>query len=918
VIIRSETECNPLILVVDDDINMQIQASAVLENEGFNVEIAASGQETLSVFEKLKPDIVLLDVMLPEIDGFEVCATIRTMEEGKHIPIVMVTGVDDYSSISRSYEVGATDFVTKPIIWLILSHRLRYMMRANQTMCQLRESETSLARAQHIAQLGSWEFDIKNRKINFSQEVYRIYGSQNNSKVKSFTEFLNFSHPDDRSCLEKEINKAISQAEPFQIDFRIIRPDGALRYVSLQGELLFDRNKKTKSLIGTIQDITQRKQIEEELKKAREAAESANLMKSEFLANISHEIRTPMNVIIGMTDLILEEKSTVVKQDYLVSIKNSANYLLRLINEILDFSKVEARKVEIENINFNLHSNLNEIINELSVLAQKKNLKLNAQIKSDVPDSLIGDPNRLRQILFNLIDNAIKFTDYGEINFTVKVEEVKNNTAILHFSVQDTGIGIPFNKQKLIFDAFTQADSSTTRKYGGTGLGLAFSKCLIELIGGKIWINSEPNSGSTFHFTAPFTIQDIRAIKDSSPAPLPVFDNFSVLIVSVNSPRYTFIQQTLTKVQKNAKVVSNNSEAMDVLKQAQKTGHSFELVVIDEQLPHIDGFELSMAIKESPKLSKMLIMLLTDSNQIGDPSLCCQLGISAYLEKPLNQSYLLDTIKMMLGSETWNKEKIPLITTQWLKDRHQNLSILLAEDHIINQKIAVNILERRGHNVVVVKNGKEVLNVLAKQNFDLILMDIQMPVMDGFKATAAIREKEKQTGNHIPIIAMTAHVMTNYKEKCIAAGMDEYISKPFKPNELNDIVESLFSDKTIDNNYMQSEQPIDDIFNKNSVLNCVNNDKEFLKEIIDLFLTNTPHKMRDIKKAITDNNTELVRQLAHSLKGTSANICANTIKEMAYQIEVASKNNDIKNVYLYYEKLEDEFKKFKSIAVKPF
>jgi PAS domain S-box-containing protein len=709
---------------------------------------------------------------------------------------------------------------------------------------------------------------------------------------------------DDKLVMEQETPR-LNFEEPQN------RPDGSLLWLRSNKLPLRDREGKVIGMIGTYEDITEEKLLEVKLHCALKAAEAASCAKSEFVANMSHEIRTPMNGIIGMTELALDTPLSSEQREYLTMVKESGNDLLTLINDILDFSKIEAGKLSLDPVEFNLHDVLANTLRSLSVRASQKGLELAWAATTGVPERLIGDAGRLRQVIMNLVGNAIKFTDQGEVVVGVEVESQQDESIRLHLSVRDTGIGIAPEKQKTIFEAFTQADSSMTREYGGTGLGLTISLRLVQMMDGKIWVESTLGEGSTFHFTARLGLTKATAA-ESTPTEAASLRDLAVLVVDDNSTNRKILDAMLKHWLMRPEMASNGEEGIAVLERAASAGTPFPLVLLDAQMPGMDGFALAERIKQNPQLAGATIMMLTSAGQRGDAARCRELGIAVYLIKPIRQSELLEAILAALGKSR-GKERATVITRHTLREDRRKLQILLAEDNVVNQQLAVRLLEKRGHIVTVASNGNEALALLKRSRFDLVLMDVQMPKMNGFQATAAIRKEEESTGKHLPVIAMTAHAMKGDRERCLDAGMDGYIAKPIHFEDLADALENLGQSpevpKVAATVTPRQQEPMDTA----SALARVEGDVELLQELVALFLEDLPDLLTNLREAVTAGDAGAIERAAHKLKGSVGNFAAQPAFDAALRLEKIGRVGELTEAESAYHALLQEIDLLKPV-----
>ncbi len=760
--------------------------------------------------------------------------------------------------------------------------------------------------------------DAEARFVTVNRALYELYGCHSEAEVIGKTDF-DFSSPENSERYYRDDMEVIRTGKMLTgRDELAISAEGETHWLLTTKVPLRALDGRVVGLVGIARDITQRKLAEQELTHAKEAAEVANRAKSEFLANMSHEIRTPMNAIIGMTELVLDTPLQHQQKDYLETVLSSAESLMGIINDILDFSKIESGRLEIENYPVDLREWLGDSIKPLALRAHAKKLELAYHVSPAVPQFVRTDGLRLRQIIVNLLGNAIKFTRYGEVVLDVqflKSDSIPDSNGQsldrIHLQVSDTGIGIAPEQQKRVFEAFEQEDMSTTRTYGGTGLGLAISSRLTQLMGGKIWVESVPGEGSTFHVIVP--IGPVRPEEITrTRLDVSALTGVRIMIVDDNATNRKILEEMCLNWRMRPTVVSGANEALTELKAAQSRQESYDLIITDASMPEVDGFTLAEEIQKDPSFEGMLVMMLSSLDRQMDIKRCNDMGIRSYLTKPIKQSDLFDAIANVLDLSVKRIDAAKDDTVDIPAIRP--LKILLAEDSLANRKLAIGLLSRWGHQIDVAVNGEEAVHAIVQKRYDVVLMDVQMPEMDGLTATRAIRRREA-TGNipFTPIIALTAHAMKGDRERCLEAGMDDYITKPIRPLDLatvlarfglkqsNAVQEQGTAQQQVFGTITESTDQENDPqaphaengqhFDWGVLLEFVQHDQQLAVDVAQAFLFEVPRQTSSLMTAIANQDQSKAKIAAHTLKGNLRTLGAPS-SEIASEIEIAAAAND--------------------------
>ena len=900
------------ILVVDECPDDLAKVRSYLESRSeipkFAVTVTENLADTLKLRDQQDFDVILSDLNLPDSESEETLSRLRAAWPST--PIVIFSGLIDEELSATLVRQGAQDYLCKNNITPDSVYRciILSLERYNLTR-EISDRASAIAEVERIAHLGSWERDFKTKRNRWSDELYRIFGVVPKSVPDTFSFVIKNIFAEDKKNFLEQVKSVRTARGSFTIEFRIVRQDGSIRNLLTRAEVVSDKYRNPIRVRGTTQDITELKRAEADVLSAQQEAERASQTKSQFLATMSHEIRTPMNGVIGMTSLLRQTKLTAEQKEFVDTIRSSGEHLIEIINDILDFSKIESGKIELEKTQFNIRQIVEETVNLFSEVVAKKQIFLTDILDPKIPIYGVGDPTRIRQILVNLVSNAVKFTKQGEIIIRARAVSRNNQLIQIVFEVSDTGVGIETDKISKLFQPFSQVDGSITRRFGGTGLGLVITKNLVELMGGSIEVRSALGEGTTFQFGLSLE----NSHDDVGFVPRPEWSAKTIAIISSNPRAGSYIAEQLSSRGCNVKLLDNK---LSRTWKGQLT--HVDLILCDFKKDDRFDLRLKKIIQNSPVIEKIPRVLLTYSGT-------CDADRSSYshvIKKPTKQSEIYQKIAEILNPEILSFDletpSLPLFPRVT-----QDSIILVAEDNYVNQRVVGHMLTRLGYRFDTVANGLEAVDAVKKVPYDAVIMDCQMPEMDGFEATRSIRKLKLR---RIPIIAVTANAFNGEAEKCLAAGMDHYISKPLRFEDLEKVLNRYLSTA---NTKLESFQPKNRVINSPEVkpavdikFICKNLDlnleegKEFANELFTLFLDLGPSVYDQIRSAAAENNAQLTSKLAHKLRGMTLNLGAFDIAKICEKIELQFADLKYEKMADDLQNLDSEFKRLMSYLQK--
>ena len=933
------------LLVVDDEIRICnfVQKGLQLLNPNYHVFHAVSGFDALEIIRKEMLDILIVDIRMPGMDGIEL------MKQSRHIQhdlqSIVITGKADLDNAISALHHGASHYIQKPLDIDELYLAVEKSWEKLHILKKFRESEARFRNLFYHAGIGMALYDPFGKLVQFNDMFCKLLGYSKQVLIK--TTINDHIYPDDISSFKEFEKKLIDdQIDHFYLDVRFQHQSQKIIWTNASVSTMSDNCRQKKIFNIQLIDLTERKKAEDKIQdlniklqnninnleninsqlenavdfanRTAIEAEIANKSKGKFLANMSHDIRTPMNGVIGMTHLLMNTELTDEQREYTNMIRISSHALLSLINDILDFSKIEADQLYLENQNFNLRMTVEDTVDIVALEAYEKGIQLICMIDPNVPSELEGDPGRLRQILINLLGNAVKFTEKGEVELHIQLESETDKKARIHFLVKDTGIGIPESKIPDLFKPFSQIDNKISKKYGGTGLGLAISRRIVQLMSGKINVKSQKNKGSVFFFSVDFNKQTKLSKPQNN-------DDQDILgkkiLIADSQPAYrTMLANLLDNIGCQHLEASDGQNVLSIMRDSVINNDPIDLVLIDMHLSKIDGIKLGKIIKSDSNINHIPMIMMTFVGQRGDVSMLQKIGFSAYLTKPVKQTLLHKTLLKVFGTtkklETQNNS-CPIITQFSItEEQTEKNRILLVEDSEMNKKLITVLLKKMGYEIETASNGEEAIQILSQNHFDLVLMDVQMPVMSGIETTKCIRNGERNVKNpNVNIVALTANAMTQDRNKCISAGMNDYLAKPFKPEDLKNIIEKFLgkgkSQKAKASKQNRSSIP-SRYYDKKAILDRIDGDVDLFKQLIQLFVEEVPRQINHIKQAIREKDADRITLYAHTIKGSAYNIRAMELKQIAFDIEQAGKSSNFNLAASKIDTLVDTYEKLYS------